>query len=113
MSASLILDGYTLNGTIPARGPWPAVTFRYRPALAEEVYEFLRQREQAPGKSQMKPVAELLQKHLAGWDVCDSNGAVAPYTAENIRRLPQPILAGLIEHILGYGEAEQEADVKN
>ncbi len=38
----LLLDGYTWDGFVAARGRAPAVNFRYRPALAERVYEYRR-----------------------------------------------------------------------
>ncbi len=114
MSALLIIaDGYTLDGTIPARGPWPAVKFRYRPALYEETCEFFYRREQARGKGEGKVVADFLHQHLTGWDVRDAQNEVAPFTPTNIRIVPPHVTTGILEHVLGYGTTEQEADIKN
>jgi hypothetical protein len=113
MPLSIINDGYTLDGKLPARGPWPEVKFRYRPALAEDVYEHLNAMRQASGRQQAKAAVDLLGKYLMSWDIEDAKGEVAPVTVENLRRLPQPILAGLVDHVLGYGEAQHEADAKN
>lgn len=113
MPALLIHDGYTLDGTIKARGPWPALKFRYRPALPEDACEYLHQTRNLAGKAQIKPICDLLGAHLVSWDVADLKGEVQPIKPELLRRLPHPYLTALVDHVLGYGEAEQEGDVKN
>lgn len=113
MSCLLIRDGYTLDGKIPGKGARPALCFRYRPALAEDTYEYLHQTRLTPGKGQVKVAAKFLADHLVGWDVKNDKGEVEPHTPENIRRLPPPVLSAMLDIVMGYSEVEQEADAKN
>lgn len=113
MSAKLILDGYTLDATIPAKGPWPAVSIRYRPALYEEVMEYLAQVGRAPGKAQGKIAFAFLKEHLVGWDIQNAAGNAAEVSVENIARLPQPYVQAMIDQVIGYGEAQEAQDLKN
>jgi hypothetical protein len=111
----LIFDGYNLDGKIPARpGHWPEIKFRYRPALAEELWEFHRT-EEASGEQRMKATAKFLMDHLISWDITVAGGnETVPITAANLRRVPAQILARFIDHVAGYVErGEAETDAKN
>lgn len=113
MACALIEDGLTLSASIPAKMPLhPAVNFKYRPALPEDVYAYLRG-PQTGGADELKAATKLLAKHLVEWDVTDKSGAPAPLTEETFRRLHQPILALMVNFVAGYTAQEQEADLKN
>ena len=108
-----IRDGYTLDTTLPAFGPYPAVAVRYRRALPEDVYEYSDAFAAARGREKARPVADLLGKHLLGWDVEGADGQPLPITARTLRLLPYPVLLKLIDLVTGYGPEEAEADQKN
>ena len=110
----LIDDGFTLDGTIPGQGPWPTITFKYRPALPERVYEFLKNTKAAgSGKKHQEEVSKLLTEQLVSWDVTDAKDEATPITAAILRRVPHPLLVKLVDHVTGYGEAQGEVDRKN
>jgi len=111
--SSLIHDGYTLEATIAPVGPWAALLIRYRPALAENVLEFIHQRDQVRGKEQIKPLMDFLTSHLIGWDARDAKGEILPVMAKNLRGVPYPQLTQVLDHIMGYAEAQQADDAKN
>src|SRR5438046_1370797 len=98
----LIHDGHTLEGKIPARGHWPEVNFRYRPALPEDVYEYAYQSNAAPGKGRAKAVIGLLNRQLVSWDVTDEKGESVPITAENLKRVPHGYLEKFLDYVTGY-----------
>lgn len=106
-------DGYTMSGSIPAFGSLPEVNFRYRPALPDAVYEFLRAN-RGTGKDEMRAVVDLLSKHLVSWDVREKeDGETVPVTADYLRRVPHRCQQRMIDLITGYAPDEQGKDVKN
>lgn len=111
--ASHILDGYSLEQTIPGRGPWKPLTFRYRPAVAEKTYEYLAQA--AQGKKRLAVNAKLLVEHLVSWDVADPNddSKTVPVTEEHVKRLPAVFIDEMVAVVTSYSTLEQEGDVKN
>jgi hypothetical protein len=110
MPALLIHDGYTLDATV--RG----LAVRYRPALPEAVFEY-RRGLRGDAAAEAKATTHLLKEHLVGWDaqLRGGDGVVrdADLSAENLRRLPPPLLEGLVDLVCGYGPAQQAADQKN
>lgn len=108
----LILDGFTLDGKIPARGPYQEVNFRYRPALAEDVYDYT-QGKQDTGRQRLTATVALVAKHLASWDVLDDRGTPIPITSEVLRKVPQSHLEAMLNYVTGYTVAEQASDAKN
>lgn len=112
MPAQLIFDGYTWDHVIPARRGWPAVTFRYRPALPEAVYDYLA----APsltGKQRLDAAVKLLAAHVVSWDLTDAKGESTPVTPENLRRVPYPVIQGFLDAVTSYGPEQQAADLGN
>lgn len=112
MVAPLIHDGYVFTGTVEPVGPFDGFRFRYRPALPEEVMEFLYQRDQVQGRAQMKPTVEFLAKHLVGWDIKDKE-EITPVTPDALRRLHFAHQTQLLDHIMGYAKSEAAEDAKN
>jgi hypothetical protein len=110
--ALLINDGFTWEDTVPARGRFPSVTFRYRPALPEDVFDYLH----APkptGKDVLRVAARLLAKHLVSWDVTDDKGDAVPVSEDVLRRVPHPVLVKMVDVVTGYGPDAEAADLKN
>jgi hypothetical protein len=112
MASLLIDDGYTFDGLIEARGPWPAVHFRYRPCLPEGVYDFLRGKRDT-GKQSMRATMDMLMAHLVAWDITDPRGDLVPIRAEFLARLPHPVLERMLDHVTGYSAPESISDAKN
>ncbi len=108
----LIHDGYTLEDTLPKRGRYPAVVFRYRPALAEAVYEY-RRASRDGGKEEARATVKLLKDHLVSWDVTDDKDVTVPITPEALAKVPERVQQWLVNYVTGYGPDQQEADVKN
>jgi hypothetical protein len=108
----LIQDGFTLDGDIPARGPYPAVAFRYRPALAEDVYEYTQARVDS-GKKRLEATVAIVAKHIVSWDVEDGDKKPVPITPATLARVPQPYLDAMLDHVTGYAYVGQAADAKN
>lgn len=113
MAALLINDGFTLEATIPERGPFPALTFRYRPALPDAAHEYLR----GPKVSQ-KPTKHmtdfLLADRLKGWDVTDAQDKAVDIDVNALSRLPYPYLEAMVQYVLTYAtDGAHEYDAKN
>ena len=107
MQSIFIADGYTLSGRIDGlRGVYPALTFTYRPALPARVYAYM-QESIASGEAKTKAVVDLLREHLVSWSVPEE------INDRNLRRVYQPLLFQLVEHVTGYAAAESESDAKN
>jgi hypothetical protein len=108
-----IHDGYTMEAKVQLGRGLPPLIVTYRPALADEVYDFLRA-PQATGKEKLKAVTDLLSAHLKSWNAADETGAAAPVSAESLRRLPHRVLERLVDLVTGYAPSgEAEADAKN
>src|ERR1051326_4803957 len=115
MPSVLIHDCYTLDGNVPALGSMPEINFRYRPALPEQVYDYLRS-PKTNGKEELKAVIELLQKHLISWDIQEQqNGqpSSVAITAESLKRVPHRVQQKMVDYVTGYSVEEQAADAKN
>lgn len=106
-------DGYTLEGKVPAFGTLPELNFRFRPALPDTVYEFLRS-PRGSGKDEAKAVVELLGKHVVGWDVKEKeDGETIPVSPDALKRLPHRYQQRMVDIVTGYAPDEQAKDVKN
>lgn len=111
--ALLIRDGYTLTGRIPAQSPWPEVVFQFRPALPEEVVEYIQGAPSRKPKAHVEAQVKLLASHLVSWDVKEADGSPAAINEKTLRCLPYPILVAMLNHIQGYAESEASEDAKN
>lgn len=110
--ACLIQDAQTLVFKVPARGPWPDMSFRYRRAL----YQALSENRMAPKDTAQKIVQEtcrFIEKHVVSWDVTGPNKEMVPATADNIAKLPAPYIDEMYAAVTGYSVQEQEYDLKN
>lgn len=114
MPLELIDDGYTLNASTRPVGPWPAVSFVYRPALPARVRAYLNAKVKAGDDEQaeMKAVAALLVDQMVSWDIT-ANKKPTGINDGAIRRIPDPVLRQLLDTVTGYGPGEQAADEKN
>lgn len=112
MSAPHINDGYELEATIPGRGPWPPLTFRYRPALLERTMEYLAQPKY--GKKGAANAIKLILEHVVSWDAAaHGKDGTLPVDEANLRKMPAPFVEDMVAVVTGYSELEQEGDVKN
>lgn len=91
MPLLLIKDGYTLDHTIPAKGRIPALAFKYRPALAEEIEQWRIDAANArTGKEKAKVEASFIASHVVSWDDAENKPEVAiitqlpPYTRSEL-----------------------------
>ena len=100
----LIEEGLTLDATIPAAAPYQAVHFRFRPALAEDVYEFIQGRKDS-GRQRLAATVAVLHKHLVSWDVTDERDAPVAITPEILTRVPRTHLDQMLDFVTGYTDA--------
>lgn len=113
---ALIEDGYSIDTVIPrVAGLHPAVKVRYRPALAEERHAWLMGADRdVGGKERVGRIVDMLTRHVEAWDVKTKRGAeVSPKNTEMVRRLQPTLQAKLLDLVLGYTPAQEEADEKN
>jgi len=112
-----ISDGYTQQGYIAqVTGLHGALSFEFRPILAEERAVYYSPKTQAlPADQQEKAACKLLAAKLASWTLVDAAGACVPINAENVSRV-RPALQGKLWRIvagLDPTESTEEADLKN
>ncbi len=107
----LIEDGYNLQATVPASAPYEAITFRFRPADAEQASAHL-EKSNRPGKS-VDAAVELLEHHVISWTVTDRKKASVPCKGPALRKLPLPRLNLMADFVTGYAQGAQEYDEKN
>jgi hypothetical protein len=108
MPSCLIDDGYTFSGQVEPIGPWPAVAFRFRPALADRVQQYLDDCGRAKGRADA--IVALLKDHVVSWDVEDALGKPVAVTDVNLRRIPFHVRERLADAVCGYSGG---ADEKN
>jgi hypothetical protein len=118
MSAHFIDDGYTLKAAVPARGPWPALTYTYRPALRAAVMDYAVAKKET-GSQRVKAENDLLAGdgkgragHVVGWDAPGKDGEPSPVAAERLSAMPDHYVRHMVEHVCGWAELEA-ADEKN
>lgn len=111
---SVIMDGYTFDGTVPAIPRlYDAINFRYRPALPVDVYAYRRSSGKGTPAQELQNDAEFVAEHLIEWDVTDRNGAAVKPTADVLKRIYNSALLTIINHITGYTSPQKEASEKN
>lgn len=121
MSRLRIDDGYTLTGetaeTYVERGRvysgLPVVKFEYRPAMPDAIFKWQFDNVNAvSGADQLKATAELVADHLTGWDVA-AGTETAKINAENVRRLPYPILQQIVATVTTWAPRQQATAAGN
>lgn len=121
MSGLFIADGYMLDGKLPAHKGTPALGFRYRPALPEQVAEYwFRNNRSANGKEQIEHITAFIAGQIISWDAkqiaLDKTETSVPATPEWIKKLPYPLLIDLRDEILSFGTGDPspaESSAKN
>lgn len=100
-------DGQSRDGYLPESPRiHGALRFRYRPALAEERFQFLKAKDYS-GEDEVKRIAKLINSHLESWDApLEKNEA-------NIRKLHPNLLTRLLDVVMGYTAPEEANDAKN
>lgn len=118
MQPAQIKDGYTLDFVVPGRGPWKAITGKYRPALPETVWEYQDATVNAGGKKRMVATVKFLlgggtDPLIRSWDLTDSKDEPITICEAAIRAIPAPMLDRLLNIVSGYALEEHEAEQKN
>jgi hypothetical protein len=111
-----ILDGYTIECVIPrVPGLHPRIKLKFRPALADERHAWLMGTERdVDGKARNKRVTDILKRHLESWDVRTRDGKEAGCRDDATLAKLQPALQSkLLDLVLGYAPAQEEADAGN
>lgn len=105
-------DGYTLSGctdSVYSDGVreflnLPVVKYEYRPALPDAIYDWqMRSSRAMTGKDQLDAIVDIITKHITSWDVTDKDGGAVLVTAENVRRVPVPILHQILTRVTTWG----------
>jgi hypothetical protein len=111
----IIRDGYVLTGLFPGGNGHPPVSFKYRPAVPEKVYEYQQSVPREP-KARVEAVIKLLLDHVSSWDAeilgKDGKVARAPLDGATLQRTPAPILGFMLDCVCGY-EAWEEDEKKS
>lgn len=101
-------DGMTREGGVrSAPGLHGAVSFQFRPALAEERFDFLKG-DDKDGPAYVERAGKLLARHVLDWDQGRPCREPATY-----RRLHPSILNQMLDQVLGYAAGEQAEAEKN
>ncbi len=112
----LIDDGYEFEGQVPAAPKlYDALSFRYRPALADEVIAYHRGQGRGTPKQELQHTTEFLSRHVVALDVVDRKGQALKPTADTLARCYHAVLLSLVQHVCGYvsPRAECDANEKN
>lgn len=111
--SAFLEDGYTEEATIPGvAGLHPPCTFKYRPALSEERYEFQRI-EDVSGEQRTKRTAKVIAKHVVAWDLVRRDKPADVKDEEGIKRLRPALLTKMLDYIMGYTPLQAATDEKN
>lgn len=113
-------DGYDFTGTFSDEG-WPVLNFTYRPAPAQDVYDFQLKRDRAlTGEDLLRAMVALVfpdgqqEQRLRAWDLVDRGGTAQPVNATLFRKLPTTVQTRIISHVCSYVAGTQaDADAKN
>ena len=108
-----IEDGYSRQATIlAAPGLHPALSFRFRPALAAVRMDNMAARD-LNGTEQALRTGKILEAHIESWDAKLRDGSAAPIKAQQLTRLQPALFAKVLDVVLGYAPADEAADAKN
>lgn len=116
-------DGYTLRAVCQSTDTKkPRLTFCYRPALPEAVYEYQEEASKDP-KSRLSAVQKLLAAHVVSWDlrIRQPNGEITPleFRAKLLEDsrvllcLGVDYLNTMAAYVQGYLAGDWEEDAKN
>lgn len=115
--ASQINDGMTLEADLAALGAWDAMTYRFRPALPEQVAEYLRGQQSGTKKPFDATILFLFgnptNHGIVSWDLKDAKGEMVPVGPHTLRRLPYARIQALVDSVCGYNAEARETDSKN
>jgi len=98
-----------MEGIIPAKpGLYPAVRFRYRVALPDEVDQLFLFPAKS-GRENTAAVAKLLKAHLESWDVPRACGdGPEPITEDTLRRLHYTARQTILDFVTGHRALEEQ-----
>jgi hypothetical protein len=107
MDSVFIDDGQTREGFVAAKaGLHGELKFQFRPALAEERFQFAREND-ADGRAYARRAAKLLEKHVTGWS------SQVALKLDHLLKLHPDVLNAMLDQVLGYSPAMEAADAKN
>ena len=103
-------DGWTFRGFIEAVPNLnPDIRFTYRPCVPEERSDIVEKLADKPAKIQDQLLARALAARIKSWDIKDQTGALAPVTADFMRRLQFPLFDRLTGIVI-YGNRISDTD---
>lgn len=119
--AKIIRDGQTLtNEWDGTEFGDPVITFKFRRALPESVFEYQERRRGADGKAQLDLIVKLLlnaggtQPRLVEWDMEDGEGKPYPINDQTLRNVCHPsMILAMADAVQGYTKPLQRASEKN
>ena len=103
-------DACTFTDKAPARpGLYPELTFEYRLASPEKVYNYFRKLRNNP-PDEFKLETDMIASHLVSWEIKDSADNSVKPSPENVAKIHPSIRAQMIDAVTGFktpaGEAE-------
>lgn len=99
-------DGYTQDGYIAALADcYPALAFRYRPALDSERIELGRRTRDVSVEEEFKATREFLLRKLISWEAVGPAGAVA-LDDKHLRGLHHGLTDRLINIVCGWAASD-------
>ena len=106
-------DGYNRDGYVAAApGRYDALAFKYRPALPDERWLFVRQQDN-DGRAYAKRAAAMLDAHVLEWDAKDSKDQPVAKSAAAMLKLHPELFNAMVDQVMGYTAADVAADQKN
>ena len=110
MAFIIIRDGYTEEDEFPGKHWIPAFRFKYRPALPQRVYEYLKTAKPS-GKETMRENVALVKEHLISWEVENEKGEMMSVMDDSVyARLPSVCLDYMVDCICSYGPSRANDD---
>ncbi len=113
MPSASIGDGFDFKGHVdPMPRLWDRVSFQYRPALPDEVFEY-RGADRTTGKQALAHMVGLLISHVQSWDAKDRAGNLIPLTSNAMGKVHPRILDTMANYVVGWVSPDAEDGEKN
>lgn len=112
----IILDGYTLDQTIPESEFHPEVEITFRPLSKVQVADMLgriAKHYENPAKGE-EIAAEILANQVKAWSLLDHNGNSVPINKEMMKALEPHLSAEIFDLVRGQAATiKRDEDLKN
>ncbi len=101
MGSLFIRDGYTERGYIAGNDVLPALRFKYRPMVPDDVADFMDKLSRLSGGDGERFVAGEIAPRVASWDLADE-GKPVPCTPETLLRIRKLYYQRLVSIVMGH-----------